>query len=183
MSDALTDIARDQRRSELLRDYLLVVIDYLSDQTEEKYSKVLALSEIVDSVVGGYWSSSPTKTANGLPEKLERLKANDEGTWAGLLAEFLFNEFYSGYLKAKKLSPFCGRALVYFNDRGQHLLDSSARTNTAFEGISSGDGYLIIGLAKNKFPNKKSDLDWRHAIIVAIQVDDQWQVERVLSPE
>lgn len=63
MSDALTDIARDQHRSELLEEIANTERDFLTQPTKQKASRLIELWKRYIYTPRGYWTSSNTTWA------------------------------------------------------------------------------------------------------------------------
>lgn len=117
MSDALTDIARDQRRAENHEDFCFVLADYLDEPTDEKKAELADAAVRCDAVPRGYWGDR-TKLAKGLDKWLSDLfRKQDRVAWANLLLSV--HDIYclrsrkrwkcSLYDKLKSFSPFAGK--------------------------------------------------------------------------
>lgn len=108
MSDALTAIARDQRRGRCFSQYLEAVCRFLEKPTAANKKATVEAARETDEVRGGYFSGQ-ISLADGIGEILEKLRSGDKQTWA----KFLFRLKDSHDLKVlKKLSPFAGQLLV-----------------------------------------------------------------------
>jgi len=110
MSDALTDIATDQRKASLFAEALIRLVDYLKKPSINNLAAVLAYAEQIDSMRGGYWSGKTSLSTGILSEKsIEKLRNGDKELWAKLLR---FSFGYNVYDKLKALSPFHNKILV-----------------------------------------------------------------------
>lgn len=109
MSDALTDIARDQRRGTLFEDYLANLANYLEKPNKKKYKVLKDSAELVDSVPRGYWGGS-TSLSNGIGIYIKRLKEGDKTTWGKLLNVSKGREQYNQLIK---ISPFKDKLRIH----------------------------------------------------------------------
>jgi len=64
MSDALSDIARDERRERRREEYINLLFDYLSNPTKEKNKIALKAAVATDAVHGGYWGHQTNYVTN-----------------------------------------------------------------------------------------------------------------------
>lgn len=119
MSDALSDIAADERRARYFDTFADAVYAYLKNPHEEQRGAVVSAAEDTDSVRRGYWSGK-TSLAQGAIETLARLSANDKAAWASWLNRFQHD--HARYEAFKAISPFAGKTLVF---KGYHTLDSA----------------------------------------------------------
>src|SRR5437899_1246231 len=118
MSDAMTDIGRDQARSEAYERYLEALTDYLESPGDTKLLLLKGLAEAVDSVKRGYWGSGNTKLASSLDETLYRLESKDRLGWGRFLLQLgPHNRFYK---RLKKLSPYDGKIIVGVVSRNKY---------------------------------------------------------------
>lgn len=113
MSDALTDIARDQYRAEEFRKYLDSLLLFLNSPSNETRKAVIEQAKLVDSIHGGYWGGS-TSISRGIEKFLDGLVARDHSAWAKLLWCCL--DHYGYGVKFRKLSPFGEHQLLTFVD-------------------------------------------------------------------
>lgn len=111
MSDALSDIARDERRAKELEKYLSALLDYLKNQIDENFLKVKQAAENVDSVGRGYWRGS-TNFAKTLKEDVEALLKGDKKEWINILMIVKDLSYYSLFKKFLESSPFKDRILI-----------------------------------------------------------------------
>lgn len=112
MSDALTDIARDQERNERYRIFLETLANYLKDPVEKNYDLLKKAAEDVDEVRGGYWSGR-TKIASNLKERTENLLNKNIEEWSKLLDSVYGTEFYK---KFRSISPFKNKTLIFIEE-------------------------------------------------------------------
>jgi hypothetical protein len=150
MSDALTDISRDEARSRAFSEYAAVLLDYVKDKATLK--RVTEAAECVDGVPQGYWGSR-TSFSEGAKDTAEKLKAGDPATWAQMI--FNLKDSWSDwnlYAEYKKLSPFDEKAqLLYvdfsdtWDDKLKPLFSDAIKNaglcTSQFEG---GDRYLLV---------------------------------------
>ncbi len=68
----MTDIARDEKRSKAITDYLNMVKNYIKDPTKENLNKAFKAAKYADSVPNGFWCQQ-TSLAKGAKRKLENL--------------------------------------------------------------------------------------------------------------
>ena len=68
MSDAMSDIARDEKRNLAYAIYLEKVQKYINNPTKENLKKVLKAAKYADSIPAGYWGLK-TSLAKGLKKK------------------------------------------------------------------------------------------------------------------
>ena len=115
MSDALTDIARDQERDSARKHYHTVLADWLENPTDDLHAKMMAAAAEVDSIRRGYFSGQ-TDLASRAATRAEKLKAGDELEWARLLTPLVQEgqHNWKGQVEERlyNLSPFKGRLLV-----------------------------------------------------------------------
>jgi len=110
MSDALTDIARDETRGKLISEYLDCLLTYLKKPTKKNHRQVMKSAQQADDIPRGYFGS-PTNLSKQLDDELEKLKQGDKTMWARFLAGF--KETSSGiYKEFKQLSPFSNKLLI-----------------------------------------------------------------------
>lgn len=112
MSDALSDIARDQARGRCYSSYLEAICVYLADPSEEKRQVVIAAASDTDTVRGGYFGSK-TNFSDDVANLLEGLKNGDKPTWAKFLSSLCSNQH--DYAVLRTFSPFQDRTLVFVN--------------------------------------------------------------------
>lgn len=111
MSDALSDIAVDQTRSERFEKFLTQLIAHLSSPTNESREAVIVAAKAIDRVGRGYWGG-PTNLVEGLDEQIRQLEQNNPVAWS----EMLFLAQHSPQMRRlKAISPFKDRLLVFAN--------------------------------------------------------------------
>jgi hypothetical protein len=141
MSDALTDIARDNERAEKENVMLDSIIAYLENTAaKSNLKKVLDAAESTDGVRGGYWGRG-TNFRKNMEERLAGLVARDEESWAKFLAPLL--EDWIHFKKLKVLSPFADYMLALV-DYGR------GSVNTTVEGGGAISGDLVDRLVREK---------------------------------
>ena len=113
MSDALTDMARDERRSRNYYSFLSSLADYLEskDGDQELFEQVVRTAKNTDAVKRGLWGGS-TRISDGLVERVERLKQKDPKEWAVLLIEAYEHNYFS-FERLKGISPFVGSLFTF----------------------------------------------------------------------
>jgi len=150
MSDALTDIARDEVRSKAFSRYANTMLRYVMGGAT--LEEVVKAADCVDDVPTGYWGSR-TKFSDGAKETAEKLKANDPATWAKMI--FLLKdsfENYGLYKDYKAASPFpLDAQMIYldfsdtWDDKLKPLFGDAIKNagfcTSQFEG---GDRYLLV---------------------------------------
>ncbi len=109
MSDALTDIARDNARGEAYEKYLGALKAFLVYPTTRRKWDVVKAAEAVDIVRGGYWSRGQTTLASRLEERLTALVSGDKDAWAKLLSAIKGGPLFGDF---KDISPFKGKLLI-----------------------------------------------------------------------
>lgn len=120
MSDALSDIAREQQRGAAFERYLDAIIAYITKPTKTNQENVFKAAKETDSVVGGYFHSEPTKLSEGLGKRLTRLRKNDEEAWVTLLSSVMEEAAY--FSKLKKLSPFKDQIAIILKYQYNNLI-------------------------------------------------------------
>ncbi|MEM4153009.1 MAG: hypothetical protein QXK80_02760 [Candidatus Pacearchaeota archaeon] len=109
MSDALTDINRDQERNEKYEIFLENLIKYLKNPIKINYEDLENAAKDVDSVGRGYWGSK-TNIASKLEEKVKKLLNKDKEEWCKLLLQTYGTYLYE---KFKAVSPFKEKTLLF----------------------------------------------------------------------
>lgn len=105
MSDALTDIARDQERYKRTMAYLSALKVFLKHPTPEKRLAVIESVRRLDEYsYHGYWTG-PTQESVGIEQRLDKLVGGDSVEWRGFLERI--NDAYI-FIVFKALSPFGG---------------------------------------------------------------------------
>ena len=108
MSDALSDIARDQRRGQRYMSYLDTIRVFLAKPTKKNRQAVSKVALNTDQVQRGYFSDR-TSLAEQVDVLLSGLKSGDKRIWAKFLFSLRDNWEFQ---KFKKLSPFTGQLLI-----------------------------------------------------------------------
>lgn len=173
MSDASSEMARDERRAQNYLDYLDCLIGYLQDSGKVPYEQVEEAAKSTDSVLGGSCGGR-TGLQEGLKEKVEALKQGDKEEWAKLLYHLDNNEpQYQGLVD---LSPFTGKTLLKASYRGAHLhLDLSSLNETITKRLDelnlkikdSDDYLLVLGIPKEVIEN--AEVHWAHCGILGVK--------------
>lgn len=112
MSDALTDIARDDRRAREYGSYVEALLDHLEDKVE--IGPVIEAAKRTDEVPRGYWGGR-TDISTSVEERIGKLRSGDEREWARLL-DMLSRDgtwAHHRYHRAKALSPWKDRLLIH----------------------------------------------------------------------
>ncbi|MBM3255915.1 MAG: hypothetical protein FJZ04_00365 [Candidatus Moranbacteria bacterium] len=109
MSDALTDIARDEQRGRLWSKYLYAIEVFLEEPTNNNRRRVAELARETDSVRGGYMSGI-TNLQENLEETLNGLMKGNKEVWVKFLSTMrnapdLFKRF-------KSISPFPDKLFI-----------------------------------------------------------------------
>jgi hypothetical protein len=144
MSDALTDIARDQWREEEYKEYLRFFIDYLEKPNKKKFKKLLEAAESTDSVPRGYWKGR-TALADKLQSNIDLLNKRDAKAWATLMFK-IKDLFWTGhplYQKVKKMSPWQGKIVMLMNCGSGRQTEISGELVEYFDDIVSGRGMCV----------------------------------------
>ena len=81
MSDALSEIARDQERSEKHEIFVLKLFEYLSMSTQEMYNSLKGSAREVDSVQRGYWYPGHTYIEERVDKTMEELQNRNPECW------------------------------------------------------------------------------------------------------
>ena len=102
MSDAFTDLARDQRRFDAYRKYLKCLVSHIEHSSDESYKDLKESANAVDSIKAGYWGKQ-TNISDSIDEQLSKIKVKDEKTIKEL-AEIL-EKTYIPYSKEIFLKP------------------------------------------------------------------------------
>ena len=104
MSDALTDIARDQRRNRGFAAFISAILDFVKDPTEEARDTAMNLARSCDDVPRGYWGEKTNLTEQATKLLLDILSA-DKTAWGWLL--LVSSEVDTlAYRHLRRLSPW-----------------------------------------------------------------------------
>ena len=102
MSDAGTDIARDQERCELVELFNYRLIDFLEVPNNNTYFKLRHSAKEVDSVGKGYWSSK-TNLLSKVNIGITKLSQGDVSLWDQLLTSIKEDKpLHQRYIKARQ---------------------------------------------------------------------------------
>lgn len=121
MSDAFTDIAKDERRSRRYDQYLTDLFGYLSG-TITKQTLLVSAKE-TDFVQGGFWGDSTDLSSEENMGLVEKLKQGDSTAWLNFLTR-LRSETQK---KFQGISPFANKIIlsVEHDDRRPSLTINS----------------------------------------------------------
>jgi hypothetical protein len=125
MSDALTDIARDERRAREFERFAELVLEHLRGKATVDAVKIAATD--VDGVPRGYWGGQ-TSFADKVEVMLQKLRENDEATWLRWLR--LINESWGLYDTTKEASPFKGKFIIWKRGRNYDCEDLAVELYT-----------------------------------------------------
>ena len=100
MSDAFSDIGRDEEREKFMNKYFNALADYLENDSLANGGVLIISAQRVDSVKRGYFGKE-TNITSWLSEITKKLKEKDKKFWGQLLEEAKFSDSYE---KLKKLS-------------------------------------------------------------------------------
>lgn len=105
MSDAFTDIQRDNERARCYERFLLAFIDYFkSGGAKVKLKKQLyELAEETDEIPRGFHGGK-TALVKELDADLERFRAKDYETWRAFLERHEGNDHYDALLSVSPLA-------------------------------------------------------------------------------
>lgn len=110
MSDALTDIANDERRGRLFDKYLDAVCRFVDYPTDENLKNAAEAAVSLDSFRSrGYWSGHTSVSAS-ITDALKKLKDGDRGIWARLLSQAWDRV---AFRQLKKLSPYRDNVVMF----------------------------------------------------------------------
>jgi len=108
-----------------------------------------------DSIVGGYFSSSPTRFSKNIDESFSKLLSGDETAWAKLL--YHVKDDPSQFIGLRELSPFKDQFVIFYDWRG------------------SGDllPYLMFN---GPMINRREDVEKSRLTFIAIPVPQKYTV-------
>jgi len=112
MSDALNDIAADERRAKHYDDYVEALLDHIEGQASVE--QVVQAARQTDGVSGGYWGGR-TNLSMTVEDRIEKLRSGDEKEWSRLLEALSREPWSNRYHRAKALSPWRDRLLIHVN--------------------------------------------------------------------
>lgn len=152
MSDALSEIARDQERNSAFQQYLLALCRWCeAGFSPEMRTEVIKAAEDTDLVRGGYWGSSTNLLAR-IEKRLDLLAAGDLKQWGRLIQASDDEWTHDIRQRVLAASPFKDRAVgliayghgfVRFHSDGFEALLSKAiqkKGGTTFK----GETHLIV---------------------------------------
>lgn len=104
MSDAHTDIARDEKRIRAIECYLDTLFDYLEgNQTKDQ---LVAAAEKSDAIGRGYHTGRTNFTGEKHKELVDKLAASDQKAWRLFLSRIKNENLHQ---KFKAISPLCDK--------------------------------------------------------------------------
>lgn len=118
MSDALTDISRDEKRSAYFENYLITLSNYLAKPSKKIYEKLKNAGESIDVVPRGYFGGR-TNFSQNFNDFMNGLCNKDVKTWCELLN---MSKDSIVYEKLHKLSPLSDKILIHV-DYGNGFCD------------------------------------------------------------
>ncbi|NCN07580.1 hypothetical protein GW933_02690 [Candidatus Falkowbacteria bacterium] len=148
MSDALTDMARDERRSRLFNDYLNSLRLFILDPTEENKVAVVKSVSTVDDVPRGFCGVR-TSLARDIEDKIELLKKGDKQAWSKLLFSLKDSPEFNVF---KAISPFAGKMIiavdygcgfVHFYGDVEPLVNNIIKSDNGWTTYDADD-YLVV---------------------------------------
>lgn len=134
MSDALTDISRDEQRAKNFSKYLSALKSYLTDSSRKNFTKVIEAAKSTDAVRSGYWGGQTSISVN-IKERLKKLRNGNNTEWARTLSwlmSCLIKDDWRHFWELKKLSPFSDK-LLFMVDYGRGFMDVHAEPNAPFK--------------------------------------------------
>lgn len=102
MSDAHTDIARDEKRIQAIECYLDTLFDYLT--ANQTIDQLIAAAEKSDAIRRGYHSGRTNFTGEKHKELVDKLAASDQEAWRLFLSRIKDQNLHQ---KFKAISPLC----------------------------------------------------------------------------
>jgi hypothetical protein len=148
VSDALSDIARDERRAAAYMDFLQALVDYVISPDNTHLTAIYTAADECDSIPRGYWGGrTDLGSRERCRELAEGLTAQKPEPWAWLLNE-LSEDYWTGnrYTTAKVLSPWPNKKHCFVSygrfDKGlnQILPMRAAGNGTTFD--CNPEGYF-----------------------------------------
>lgn len=107
MSDALTDLATDERRQRRHLSFLDALCVFLRDPTESNKDEAISKAQLTDQVPTGFFGGRTSLSSN-ISVTLDSLRDGDKQVWAKLLFSLAEHSFQ----KMKVHSPFANQLLV-----------------------------------------------------------------------
>ena len=108
MSDAMTEIARDEQRGRFYGNYLEALREFLINHRDEDRIETINLAEKTDGVGRGYWGGQ-TSIESSTETTIFALQAGDKDVWARFLFSLKDKHHFQTF---KALSPFADKLLV-----------------------------------------------------------------------
>jgi hypothetical protein len=156
VSDALTDIARDERREEYFCDYIEKILSFLEGRATQE--SVVEAARTCDVVPRGYWGGK-TSLAVNTSKLLDEILANKKETWAWILHTSGERHpcLSKTHKKLKALSPWPQKQMKHvsfgsFQGGLSEVLEPfmhEAGNGTTFGGNPSGHFEYVVFFDKN----------------------------------
>lgn len=152
MSDALSDIAADERRGRNFASYLSCVKEYLLNPTKENFKKAVEGARNTDSVSRGYWGGR-TYLSKDIKNHLKKLQKGDKEEWAKFLSRLRGSSWDYRLQEFKKLSPFkdkfvlfvdYGRGFVTIKGELESLVSQIVRQGKNWKTYDADDYFIAI---------------------------------------
>lgn len=163
MSDAFTDIARDERRAQNYTEYLETLFKYLTGtETEEG---LIESSKQVDDVPRGFWNGRTELASEENLNQSKKLKAGDDEAWL----KFLTTLQGETQKKFQKISPFANKHILSIRQDWKSIFKVNSQSLREF--------------LNSKTPEKKHPSSSFHYVVVLdTQVLDDAQVQVIEEP-
>jgi len=171
MSDALSEIARDEERYSEMNSFYEQLVNYLEKPSREKFDALNEAAKETDFIRGGF-NSGKTDISSKLEGKINELSSGDKTSWARLLIDVYDrrNDMEGIYSRLKKLSPYADKVLFHIDyGRGfsniDRIMEIQEMMHNKIESsgmkICDADKYLLAFDRKDfeKFLEKTS-VDW-----------------------
>jgi hypothetical protein len=128
MSDALSDIARDEERGRMFEKFAEVLVLRLREEVD--FDTLIVAARDVDAVRGGYWGRG-TKLEDQIRSEFFVLRLYGESNGDPFVAQQWLRWLYKlsdtrHYLALKRLSPFKDKVLVFKRGRVYDMADVEA---------------------------------------------------------
>jgi hypothetical protein len=142
MSDALTDIARDETRSQQFEEFLHRVHDYLLKPHDLNRASAQEAAKAVDSIPRGYWGGQ-TDLYSGCGKFLDELIVPKPEAWGRLLLDAK-SMSHDLYCLLQQISPWPDKKMQYLDFNWRNL-------DNGFEGMireamhQAGNGTCFSG--------------------------------------
>ena len=112
MSDAFTDMARDERRARNYHEYLESLFGYLTWKTSKE--ELIKQAEGVDAVPRGYWGDSTNLADEKNINRAQKLRDKDGPAWISFLRTLEGDT----QQKFQSISPFANKLLLSVSHNG-----------------------------------------------------------------